>query len=208
MPTKENKKVLIIIFLIITIASIAMVFQKSNQYQHNLYINSDEISSSLKDGDVIFRMGDAVWSLYFRDMSPTDKRFSHLGIVRIRNNHITVISAEALTEGGDFVKEVTLGKFLSHALSAGIYRVNNIDGALISDAAVEYVGCPFDWDFDKDEDEKIYCSELLYAVLKKLDPSIKLNTTWISRVNKYVVPIDVYLQTEYFTQIGYWGKKR
>ena len=205
------KKVIIGVFLIISVASFVMIYhvmiyQKIGQYEHHLYIKSEDIYDSLEDGDILYRMGNRVWSLLFRDTSPTERRFSHVGIVRIRNGHVTVISAEALTAGGDFVKEVSLNDYLWHTISAGLYRVNNIDGALISDTAIEFLGRPFDWDFDMEEDEKLYCSELLYVVLKKIDPNIKLNTFWDGKAGKYVIPMDVYLQKEYFTEIGSWGK--
>lgn len=183
-----------------------MIYQKIGQYERHIYIKSEDVYSSLEDGDVIYRMGNRVWSLLFRDTSPTEKRFSHVGIVKIRNDHVTVISAEALTEGGDFVKEVSLSDYLWHTLSAGVYRINNIEGALISDTAMEFIGRPFDWDFNMDEDEKLYCSELLYVVLKKINPDIKLNTSWDKKAGRYVIPMDIYLQKEYFTEIGSWGR--
>jgi hypothetical protein len=79
--------------------------------------------------------------LYFKEISPSDKRFSHLGVVHITSDSITVINAEGLAlEGRDFVNEVTLHDFLEIARSIGIYRLRNYDGELISQSAVEYTG--------------------------------------------------------------------
>jgi len=55
-----------------------------------------------------------------------------------------------------------------------------------------------------ENDDKIYCTELLYIILKRLDPNIKLNTLWIKEIGKSIIPLDIYTQTEYFTEIGYW----
>ena len=56
------------------------------------------------------------------------------------------------------------------------------------------------------EDNNIYCSELLYVVLKKLDSQIILNTIWIKNFGKNIIPLDVCFQSEYFTEVGYWDK--
>jgi hypothetical protein len=57
-----------------------------------------------------------------------------------------------------------------------------------------------------EEDNAIYCSELLYAILKELDPGIILNTVWLKNYGKKIMPLDVCFQSEYFTEIGYWDK--
>jgi hypothetical protein len=128
----------------------------------------DMLYSVVKDGDIICRLGDRFWSQLFKDVSVTDKRFSHMGIIRINNGQITVINAEGDTgHGRDFVNEVTLTEFLKVARAAGIYRINDIDGKKISDLAVEYFDVPFDWKFDMTDESKLYCTELLYVILKK-----------------------------------------
>jgi len=162
----------------------------------------------IKDGDIICRLGDRIWSMYFKELSPNDKRFSHLGIVRIRNNTVSVINAEGLAiEGKDFVNEVSLGDFLKCAQKVGTYRLKTVEGEVISDAALEYVGVPFDWQFDMEDSSKLYCSELLYVILKKIDLDIALNKTFIKEIGKNIIPLDVCSQSEYFVEIGYWGPK-
>jgi hypothetical protein len=176
--------------------------------QHSVlrYVQEDEILSSLNDGDIICRLGDRLWSKFFKELSPNDKRFSHLGIVRIRDNIVSVINAEGLAiEGKDYVNEVSLKDFLKTAQSIGIYRVKNIQGEIISDTALEYIGRHFDWKFDMEENNNLYCTELLYVILKKLDTNIELNKIWLKEINKYIIPLDICLQSEYFLEIGYWG---
>jgi len=54
-------------------------------------INTEPVFEVVKDGDIICRLGDRFWSHVFKDFSIEDKRFSHIGIIRILNDHITVI---------------------------------------------------------------------------------------------------------------------
>jgi len=192
-----------IVFLFILIINCS----QKNQYNAIQYVQEDQLLPFLKDGDIICRLGDSLWSLVFKDLSPVEKRFSHLGIVRIKDGYVSVIHAEGLTKiNEDRVSEVPLSDFLKSARSAGIYRlnINEIDGALISDTALEYIGRPFDWQFDMQKDDKIYCSELLFLVLSRINPGICLNTMWVKELNRYIIPVDICSQAEYFTEIGYF----
>jgi uncharacterized protein YycO len=161
-------------------------------------------AGSLKDGDIICRLGDRLWSLYFKEVSPLDKRFSHMGIIRVSSGVITVINAEGLgVRGRDAVNEVTLRNFLDSARSIGIYRLKNHDGTLISQSAMEYTGRPFDWQFDLTNDDKIYCTELLYAALKQAAPEIELKKIFLKELGKEIVPPESCSNSEYFEEVFY-----
>jgi hypothetical protein len=165
-------------------------------------IYAKNISGYLKDGDIICRLGDRLWSYYFKDISTIDKRFSHLGIVRINDHKITVIHAEGrAVEGKDFVNEVDLDDFLKIAKALGIYRIKDHDGGLISSAAMEYIGYPFDWKFDLEDENKIYCTELLYVILKKIAPEIELQRTFQKELKKEIIPLEACSNSEYFSEI-------
>jgi hypothetical protein len=133
----------------------------------------DTIVDVIKEGDIICRLGDRFWSQFFKDLSLQDKRYSHLGIIHINSGVVTVINAEGNTgHGRDFVDEVPLMDFLRIARAVGIYRLKNIDGNQISNLAIEYKGVPFDWQFDMYDESKLYCTELLYVILKRLSPDV------------------------------------
>ncbi|HCC37499.1 MAG TPA: hypothetical protein DEQ14_07720 [Treponema sp.] len=202
------KKILAGFFLITVIVFFVVANgQKRRQSIPAHYIQESAIRPSLNDGDIICRLGDRIWSNFFKEFSPKEKRFSHLGIVRIRNDVVSVINAEGLAiEGKDFVNEVSLKDFLEIAQSIGIYRLKDFEGEVISDVALEYIGRRFDWQFDMEDENNLYCSELLYVILKKLDPSIELNKVWIKEIGKNVIPLDICAQSEYFIEVGYWGK--
>ena len=164
-------------------------------------ITAAEIAPSLKDGDIICRMGDRFWSVHFRNLSPADKQFSHLGIVRVRDGNLSVIHAASWTERQDGVNEVPLEEFLQPALAVGIYRPNFIDGAVLSDAVLEYKGRLFDWNFDHNDESKLYCTELLHVILKRLAPEITLKTTHVTLLGKEIIPLDAVSRSEDFEEI-------
>jgi hypothetical protein len=198
------KGILIGVLFVSTIILSIIIIQQKRQYSSLQYVQENEIVPFLKDGDIILRLSDRPWSMLFKNLSPNDKKFSHLGIVKIRNNIISVIHSEGLIiERKGYVKEELLKDFLKTAQSIGIYRLRIIKGEKISDTALEYKGHPFDWQFDMNEDNNIYCTELLYVILKKLDPEIKLNKIWLKEIGKYIIPVDIYSQSEYFIEILY-----
>jgi len=200
------KKILAGVLAVFCVTGAAVVRRRGN-LQSVQYIQEDAVLSSINDGDIICRLGGRVWSMYFKELSPNVKMFSHLGIIRIRNNAVSVINAEGLAdERKGLVNEIPLNDFLRNAQKIGIYRLKTVKGEAVSDAALEYVGLPFDWQFDMEDDGKLYCTELLYVVLKKIDLDIVLNKVFIKEIGKNIIPPDVCSQSEYFTEIGYWEK--
>jgi hypothetical protein len=199
-----NKRQALIIGILLFIFLALLYFIKIPRLVPDKKINAEDISIYLKDGDIICRLGDRLWSLYFRDISPMDKRFSHIGIIRIIDNKIMVINAEGRAiQGKDFVNEVGLDEFLEIAKSIGIYRLNDYDGKMVSSAAMEYIGYPFDWNFDLEDKNKIYCTELLYVVLKKIAPEIEIKRIYQKELKKEVIPLEAYSNSEYFNEIFY-----
>jgi hypothetical protein len=166
--------------------------------------NLDSFFEIAKDGDIICRLGDRLWSQAFKDLSAFDKRYSHMGIIRINNDQITVIHSEGTAKTGkDVVKEVAIESFIKNALVIGIYRLKNLDGSQISSIAKEYLGVPFDWQFDMEDGSKIYCTELLYLVLRRLAPTLKLNTVFIKEIEKEIIPLDSISSSEHFSEVYY-----
>jgi hypothetical protein len=163
---------------------------------------SAKVEPYLEDGDIICRLGDRLWSLYFRDLSPDDKRYSHLGIVRINEKKITVINAEgARWEGKDYVNETLLQDFISVAKKLGVYRLKGVNGTEVIEKALEYVGIPFDWDFDLADNEKLYCTELLYAILKDINTEIQLKTVFQKEIGKEIIPLEAISNSSDFTEV-------
>jgi hypothetical protein len=104
----------------------------------------DKLTAAVQEGDILCRLGDRTWSLYFKDLSPRDKRFSHLGIVHLRGGEVMVINAEGLSfQGKDRVNETPLGDFIRPARILGLYRMNGIAGEKIAAEALKMVDRPY-----------------------------------------------------------------
>jgi hypothetical protein len=160
----------------------------------------DKLEECIEDGDIICRLGDRIWSLYFKGLSSTDKRFSHLGIIHRNENGIFVVNSEGLThDDEDFVKEVSLYEFITSARIVGIYRMNDIEGQYISQEALKMLGRPFDWNFNLHNSDKLYCTELLYVVLQNIAPEIELTT--IHKLGKDIVPLEAVSDSSLFKEI-------
>jgi len=196
----------IIAFLALLLSIIAYVIIPRGKPLALKKIELDTLSGILMDGDIICRLGDRVWSQYFKDVSITDKRFSHMGIIRLYNNQITVIHAEGDTgQGIDYVNEITLEEFTEFARVIGIYRIKDINGSQISGLAMEYLGVPFDWQFDMYDNSSIYCTELLYVILKRLAPEKELTKIFVNVLKKEIIPLDAISNSEYFSEIYFIG---
>jgi hypothetical protein len=169
-------------------------------------IDSAKVVPCLKDGDIICRLGDKLWSSFVKYMSPDDRRFSHLGIARIRNGNVSVINAECLLrEREERVNDVPLPEFLKIAKAVGVYRANFMNGTAISDGAARYLGRPFDWKFDAGDDAEIYCTELLHVVIKNAAPEFGLETKSVSGFGVTVIPLEAVSKSKDFDEVLYIG---
>jgi hypothetical protein len=198
-----KKRVLIAGLATVLILTLCVIIKLLQSTPHPT-ISAHDIAEHLQDGDIICRLGDRLWSTYFKDTSPIDKRFSHLGIARITEDGITIINAEGRSiEGKDSVNETDLDEFLESAIAVGIYRLQGHDGKALSTAAMDYIGYPFDWSFDLQDDTRLYCTELLYAVLKKTLPEIQLLTIFQKELNRSIIPLEAVSNSEYFKEVAY-----
>ena len=156
----------------------------------------------LQDGYIILRMSDSVWSSVFRDYSLRDRRFSHVGIVRKRDDNISIVhSVGSFRNPNRGVEELPLDRFLRVATSIGVFRVRSADGSVISDAAMKYIGFPFDFNFDLSDYDTVYCTELLYRALIPLELEHILATRHVDSVNQYVIPLDSISYTPYIEEL-------
>ena len=200
----RNRKYCVSAGIIVFAISILSVFVYAIMPKGKIVVlqETDELFRIVKDGDIICRLGDRFWSQYFKDVSITDKRYSHVGIIRINNGLITVIHAEGTTEPGkDFVKEESFEDFLKIAKTIGVYRAKNIDGNQISNLAMKYIDAPFDWEFDMRDESRLYCTELLYVILKSITPALKLKTTYVKLLGQDIIPLEAISDSEYFSEI-------
>jgi hypothetical protein len=110
-----------------------------------------------------------------------------------------VINAEALIwDGNDYVNEFAPRKFIAPARTVGLYRLDNAEGEAIAEEALKMIGKPFDWDFDMNNADKLYCTEL-FVVLKEIAPEIELKPAHTFR--RDVVPLEVVSNSIQFREV-------
>jgi uncharacterized protein YycO len=179
---------------------IILVF--SLHFRHIVLLKTEisQLKELMQDGDILCRLGDRMWSVYFMGLSNSDKRYSHMGIVKKEGDNISVINAEGEKwKKNDFVNDVSLEAFLKTARVIGLYQCTVASGPDIRKTAETYIGRPFDWSFDLGTDDKIYCTELIYAVLKKQNPAIRLKTSAV--MGKEIIPLEAISDSVYFEEL-------
>ena len=187
--------IVIIIFIIILLMPKTKTFSEPN----TLTISND-FFELLEDGDIICRLGDRFWSNLFKDVSETDKRFSHMGIVYKSDTELKIINSEGDTgHGMDFVNMVELADFLRVARTVGVYRLQSENRVKLSQIALEYLNTPFDWQFDMSNADKLYCTELLYVVLKRI--GLDLDTVFVKELSRDIIPLDSVSNSKLFLEI-------
>jgi hypothetical protein len=167
-------------------------------------LDTGALRCAIRDGDVICRLGDRLWSQLFMDVSAADKRYSHLGVARVADGRVTVIHAEGAAapgKDGDRVKEEALEDFVRIAKAVGVYRAKGLDGDLMSAAAADHLGVPFDWRFDMEDGSRLYCTELLYVIFRRLAPELELVTVHVGALNKRVIPLEAVSDSVHFEEI-------
>jgi hypothetical protein len=151
----------------------------------------ETLNEIVEDGDIITRLGSQIWSNFIRDVSVDDRRFSHVGIVRVVEDLVSVIHAEGtVNRDRDMVKEESLESFLSVARSVGLYRYTGDIERSISDISLNFLGMPFDWSFELADSTRVYCTELVYKVIKQIEPDINFHTIFMKEINRNIIPIE------------------
>lgn len=119
---------------------------------------------NVHEGDFVFQSlphSDLVDAIEGITQSP----YSHCGIVEKKNGDWYVIEALGSvheTEISQWIQRGRDGHFVAYRLN----KVLEVKTETILDAAREYFGRPYDIHYEFD-DEKIYCSELIFKAVKK-----------------------------------------
>lgn len=129
--------------------------------------------SRLQSGDIVFRRGrDAVSGMVLA----LDGRlpYSHVGIVDVEEGRVWVIHASPAegseTEGKVKREAIEIFSDQERAALIGVYRMPRLtakEARQVVSAARGYLGRPFDAGFDLGEDQRIYCSELVWLAYRQ-----------------------------------------
>ncbi len=162
-------------------------------------------TANLKNGDLIFRWGQGLWSDIMRKYTTSDDRFSHIGVIVKNSDGVFVIHAEGddLTGKGSVVKE-PFEDFVKKSNRTGIYRLKNVSAEKFAKIAFSKLGVPFDWKFDAENADALYCTELIYVSLKETDPNIDLQKSIL--YGHKIIPLDIFLSPKISEEVYDSGK--
>ncbi len=149
--------------------------EESVKYVHVPPVIPDSVYNKLADGDIILRKGSG--PLSFHIMNATKEEYSHCGIIVKENETWRVIHAmggSVSKKEKDGVQIMDLDKFVSYAADSMLFicRATFQDslGVQMRDEAYKYLAdeTPFDHGFNLFSKDKIFCSELLFYILRDL----------------------------------------
>ncbi len=161
----------------------------------------ESLTGILDEGDIIFRYGNGVWSPVFRNVSLTEKRFSHAGVIIVEKGRFWVVHASAHEMNGvGYVSKVSLEQFLAVSSDYAVYRFGKEKNVRwrIAENAKSYIGRPFDSSFDIADRNRVYCTEL---VMHSVNDAVGYNAISPTVVNgvSLVAPDDCYEGRGFFS---------
>lgn len=146
------------------------------QMQQNPYNRQaiDKAISMVHTGDIIVRTGNDMTSYMFCRANRRDHTYSHCGIVSVENGYPFVYHSIGGEDNPDEVlRRDSLNFWLSpvHNTGFGIRRTlfnpAQIDAMLQVAQSYYRQQKKFDLDFDIQNDDKLYCAELLYRAMNR-----------------------------------------
>lgn len=168
------KKYILILFVIISFIGVflfAYDFRIGQEHSFSTYSLSNEEINQLKDGDIILRHGFGMVSDIIVKTMNEEYDISHCAILVKDKNRFNVIHtvSQSLSDF-DGVQSQTLTRFVSDCKENSIIvvRFKGNSDTLIAHRAKYYLSkkIPFDNDFDIKDSSKLYCTELIWKVIK------------------------------------------
>ncbi len=124
-------------------------------------------------GELIVRMTDDLISVQIKFLNEKEKIYSHAGIVILKNNQPFVCNIAPNDPKNDTIQIVPVDSFINPAknLKCALYRYD-LSGAekdSLTEILLKYKAnnIRFDWLYDLDTDNKMYCAELIDKALQK-----------------------------------------
>ncbi|MEP6949442.1 MAG: YiiX/YebB-like N1pC/P60 family cysteine hydrolase [Ginsengibacter sp.] len=136
----------------------------------------DSLKDICRPGDLLVRLGDDFISDRIRYLSVKDHMYSHAGIIVIHNNEKMVchIYPDDFVSGADTIRYDIIDSFINVRtnLKCALYRYDLSDSEKTNVQAelntYHNKKVHFDKTYELETDDKLYCSEMIYKVLKKV----------------------------------------
>lgn len=164
-------------------------------------------SIKLHDADIICRLGRAWYSTTFKDLGSKSKLYSHAGLIVHTSRGVMVYHTEDFSPANHKgVCLEPLDSFVEQSAAVGIYRIENLSTEagkkILQFTRRAYQRCiPFDYDFDYQSNDKLYCTEF---VVKALMATPEISTITPSLVmGRKAYTIDHILSVPHLTLLWY-----
>ena len=172
------KKTIIILSTIAIIVGIVYVIYSKEEKKH--YSQHDRLTSQetalLRSGDIILRRGFGLVSASIAGTLAEEFSVSHCGIVDVDSNGNPRIIHSVSASLSDFdglqdcsIKEFCLESKQNSLIVVRFRDTGDVPLASLASTAQTYLDrkIPFDGVFDITENEKMYCSEMVWSALKE-----------------------------------------
>ena len=170
---KRLLPLLIVSLVLVLMAACGGPEEERTTYVHIPHFMPDSVYNKLEEGDIIIRKGNG--PLSFHIMNATKEEYSHCGIIVKEGETWRVIHSmggSVSKKEKDGLQIMDLDQFVSHAADSMLFicRATFQDslGMKIKDGAYKFLEeeAPFDHSFNLFTRDKIYCSELLFYILR------------------------------------------
>ncbi len=141
--------------------------------QQEINNNISALKEHAISGDLIVRMTDDLISEQIKFLNEKEKIYSHAGIVIIKNNQPFVCNIAPNDPKNDTIQIVPVDSFVnpSKNLKCALYRydLSKEEKDSLTEILLKYKAndLRFDWLYDLNTDNKMYCAELIDKALQK-----------------------------------------
>ena len=144
----------------------------------NLFVASGVLAYTPAAGDIVFHTSTSAQS--FAVQSATHSRYSHMGIVLIKEGRPVVLEAVQPVKYTDLKTWLNRGKGQQYVIKRLTSPIKPAAVSKLDQEAKRYLGKPYDLTFEW-SDDRIYCSELVWKLYKsalgiELAPLAKLGS--------------------------------
>lgn len=192
-----------LILLIIDFKGVLRSYQYRKQLE--VFINETEFHT----GDLLFRRGNSFESLMVMMLDRTGE-YSHVGVILLDNDTTWVVHMEPVrdSEGKETIRKEQISLFLAPEKSTqyALYRINNHKMPDLNKVKEYIIGAiikqySFDHHYDSDNDDKLYCSELIRNAY--LDGGVDLIRGEYDFFNVFSINIPVILPSSLIGKINF-----
>lgn len=146
------------------------------QAKDTIQLHIDSLKNICEPGDLVVRLGDDFISDRIRYLSAKDHSYSHAGIIVIHDDKKMVcnIYPDDFVPGADTIRYDIIDSFINTRtnLKCALYRYDLSESEKINVEAefnkYHNEKVHFDKMYELKTDDKLYCSEMIYKVLKKV----------------------------------------